>query len=285
MRYIIMLIAAFCLLGTPSASNAQVNVNVNLGIQPVWGPVGYDYVENYYFPDLDIYYNVPQHVYYYYKNGIWVSRRHLPHHFRSYDIFTLYKIVINEPNPWMRHSIYRDKYSSYRGRHDQQFIRDSHDERYFVIKDHPEHQKWVKNHGGNPHEGNNNGQNVRHFEPNKNPANNQNQNNGKPRTSSQRTFTKPQTEPNIGKGMNKNNGAKAQPAPAMRNSVKSQPSPVMKNPIKTQRGPDVQRQGNGRGNGGPGMQKQGNGRGNGGPGMQKQENGKGNGEGGGKGRK
>jgi hypothetical protein len=40
--------------------------------------------------------------------------------------------------------MYREKYSSYKGRHDQQPIRDSRDSKYFVNKNHPEHNNWVK---------------------------------------------------------------------------------------------------------------------------------------------
>ncbi len=40
--------------------------------------------------------------------------------------------------------MYREKYASYKGRHDQEVIRDSHDSRYFVNKNHPEHKNSVK---------------------------------------------------------------------------------------------------------------------------------------------
>jgi hypothetical protein len=50
--------------------------------------------------------------------------------------------VVNEKEPWRNHDTYREKYASYRGRHDQPTIRDSHDSKYFVNKNHPEHNKW-----------------------------------------------------------------------------------------------------------------------------------------------
>ncbi|MBN8852451.1 MAG: hypothetical protein J0H07_11390 [Sphingobacteriales bacterium] len=37
------------------------------------------------------------------------------------------------------------KYSEYRGRHDQGPIRDSHEEKYWQIKGHPDHGKWKGN--------------------------------------------------------------------------------------------------------------------------------------------
>jgi hypothetical protein len=33
---------------------------------------------------------------------------------------------------------------SFKGRHDQHPIRDSHESKYFVNKNHPEHNNWVK---------------------------------------------------------------------------------------------------------------------------------------------
>lgn len=126
--------------------NAQVrfNVNVNLGTQPVWGPAGYDSAEYYYLPDVDAYYDIPRHMFYFNERGRWVGRRSLPSRYRDYDLYNSYKVVVNEREPWRNHETYRVKYVSYKGRHDQQSIRDSRDSRYFVNRNHPEHNNWVK---------------------------------------------------------------------------------------------------------------------------------------------
>ncbi len=141
-------------------SNAQIslNLNFNMDTQPAWGPTGYDYVENYYMPDLDIYYNVPQHRYYYYNNGRWSYSTNLPSRYRNYNIYNTYKVVVNEKNPWKNHNKYRDEYSKYKGHHDQKPIRDSRDSKYFQNKYHPEHNNWVKEqkHDNGNHYGNNN---------------------------------------------------------------------------------------------------------------------------------
>ena len=52
--------------------------------------------------------------------------------------------MINEDKPYLRDRNYKEKYSSYKNRHDQQPIRDSRDSKYFVNKNHPEHNNWVK---------------------------------------------------------------------------------------------------------------------------------------------
>jgi hypothetical protein len=214
MRYLIILIAAFCLFGTYSTLNAQVkvNVNFNLGSQPIWGPTGYDYVENYYIPDIDVYYNVPQHRYYYFEGGLWVGRASLPVRFHNYSLFNVYKIVINEHEPWHKHKMWKNKYASYRGRHDQRFIRDSRDAKYFVVKGHPQHQKWLKEKNG---KGNQNGPNMR------------SSGNAK------------QIGKNMG-GMNQNNAGKSQGGPNIQKQGKSHG------------GPGMQKQGKGGGGGNKG---------------------------------
>jgi hypothetical protein len=124
-------------------ANAQVRfgVNININSQPVWGPVGYDHVDCYYMPDIDAYYYVPTRQYIYLQQGHWVFASTLPRRFH-YDVNTGYKVVVNDPRPYRHPETYRTKYASYKGRHDQEMIRNSHDSRYFSNKHHPEHDKW-----------------------------------------------------------------------------------------------------------------------------------------------
>jgi len=143
MKYFFVLILAWyfaCNL------NAQINFNLNLNwdSQPTWGPSGYDYVENYYLPEIDIYYNVPLNRFYYNSGGLWRNSSNLPSNYSNYDLYNSYKVVVNEQKPWLNHKIYRDKYASNKGQHDQQLIRDSRDSKYFVNKNHPEHNKWAQ---------------------------------------------------------------------------------------------------------------------------------------------
>ncbi|MFA6233393.1 MAG: hypothetical protein WC824_04275 [Bacteroidota bacterium] len=151
MRYVFVFLATLIL---PAALSAQLHVGIgfNLDIQPAWGPVGYDYAEYYYLPDVEVYYNVPRHRFYYFDGGSWIFRSSLPSRYAHYDLYNSYKIVVNERNPWRNHNSYRNKYASYKGRHGQPFIRDSKDSKYFVNKNHPQHSKWAgekKQRGGN----------------------------------------------------------------------------------------------------------------------------------------
>ncbi len=146
MRYFFGLILTLFLWGASGTSIAQISasLNFNLDSQPAWGPTGYDYVEYYYLPDIGVYYSVPQQRYYYYEKGNWIYRSSLPSRYSNYNFYKSYKIVINEREPWHKHKTYRDKYSSYKNRHDQPLIRDSKDSKYYQNKNHPKHDSWVK---------------------------------------------------------------------------------------------------------------------------------------------
>ena len=128
------LLAAILLLSIFSSRNAnaqlRVNLNVNIGSQPDWGPVGYDHVDYYYLPEIEAYYDVPSRQYIYSENNRWVRRAYLPERYRNYDMYRSYKVVINERAPWERNNVYRNRYNGYGNRRDQIIIRDSRDEKY-----------------------------------------------------------------------------------------------------------------------------------------------------------
>ena len=153
--YFSILIAGILIAFTaPVKAQVSFSVGINISSQPVWGPVGYDDVEYYYLPDIDAYYYVPQHLFFFQVGDRWISSSHLPGQYSNYDLYSGYKVVINEDKPYMHDQDYREKYSSYKNRHDQQPIRDSHDSKYFVIKNHPEHKTWIKQQAHSSKQGN-----------------------------------------------------------------------------------------------------------------------------------
>lgn len=103
---------------------AQVQVSVNIGVQPDWGPSGYDYAENYYLPEAEAYYCVPRHQFVYFDRGDWVYSSTLPGRCNNFDLYAGYKVVMNERNPWYHFNEHRMQYAGYRYRHDQACIRD-----------------------------------------------------------------------------------------------------------------------------------------------------------------
>jgi hypothetical protein len=142
---IVALLFSGFIFGTATAQ-LNVSVRANIGVQPVWGPVGYDHVEYYYMPDIHVFYYVPGHQYIYQQRGRWVYARSLPYRFHNYDIYNGYKVVINDRYPYRRAETYRAKYAEYKGHHDQEIIRNSRDSRYYEIRGHPEHNNWKRDH-------------------------------------------------------------------------------------------------------------------------------------------
>jgi hypothetical protein len=128
------------------AAHAQIGISVNIQTQPVWGPVGYDRADYYYLPDIGTYYDVNARMYTYYGDGRWITAPDLPPQYRGYDLYHGYKVVVNERSPWMHDDRYRTQYAQYRGRHDQQVIRDSHDQRYYSNPGHPQYNQWRQQH-------------------------------------------------------------------------------------------------------------------------------------------
>jgi len=126
-------------------ANAQVrvNVNFNIGSQPEWGPAGYDYAEYYYLPDIDAYYNVPARQFIYADGPRWITARSLPARYRGFDLYHSYKVVVNEPRPYLHHDVYRSRYAGYRGRYNQVINRDNHHDNHNYARD---------NHGDNRRE-------------------------------------------------------------------------------------------------------------------------------------
>lgn len=138
----ILLISAILLSTAFYKANAQVSVNINIGRQPVWGPVGYDYVDYYYLPDMDVYYDVPRGLFVYYDFGRWNFAATLPARYGHYDLYHSYKVVVNQRDPWLHNSYYHTHYATYRGRY-QPVIRDSRDNRYYAARERYEHERYT----------------------------------------------------------------------------------------------------------------------------------------------
>lgn len=103
-------------------ATAQVHINVNINTQPAWVPVEHNYAEYYYLPEVEAYYCVPRHRFVYFDRGNWVSAPSLPERCGNYDLYSGYKVVMNEPAPWNHFYNDRVQYASYVHRHDQMVI-------------------------------------------------------------------------------------------------------------------------------------------------------------------
>jgi hypothetical protein len=129
----LMLVAAIALTALSfNRADAQfkISLNLNIGSQPTWGPTGYDHAEYYYMPDIGVYYDVPHAQFVYQSGTTWVRAAALPPRYHNFDLNSGYKVVLNEPTPYLHDNVYRTKYAKFRGRHDQPVIRDSRDNKY-----------------------------------------------------------------------------------------------------------------------------------------------------------
>lgn len=158
MKKLLLFAAILFSIGATNKTEAQVgvNVNINIGSQPLWGPVGYDYVQYYYLPDIEAYYYVPRRQFVYLSGGNWIFSYGLPPMYRGYDLYSGYKVVINRPRAYVYHDTYKVKYKGYKGNRGQAIIRSSNDSRYYVVKGHPKYNGGGKGvgvkskGGGNP---------------------------------------------------------------------------------------------------------------------------------------
>lgn len=95
-----------------NAADAQVrvNLNVNIGQRPAWGLPGNYTGDYYYFPEIDVFYHIPQRRFVYLDRGHWIYVSDLPRAYRGFDLYRGHKIVINDPNPFARPHYYRERY-------------------------------------------------------------------------------------------------------------------------------------------------------------------------------
>ena len=103
MKQFVLLFSFVLMLGFVNTQRleAQVHVNINIDIQPAWGPSGYHYVEYYYIPEINVYYDVIHRRYYYPKRGRWISCTYLPMAYCYYDFYSMYKVVLTGIlKPW-----------------------------------------------------------------------------------------------------------------------------------------------------------------------------------------
>jgi len=113
------------------SAQIRLNVNLNIGSQPDWGPVGYDRVDYYYMPDIQTYYYVPNHQFIYLSGGRWIFSNSLPPQYRTYNLYSGYKVVVNQPNAYKNYQSHRTQYARYKGNHSQGYIKNSHDPKYY----------------------------------------------------------------------------------------------------------------------------------------------------------
>ena len=170
------------LMGFSYTANAQVSIRININHQPAWGPSGYDRADFYYFPDLNIYYDVNSSMFYYLSGSRWASNRYLPSRYSRYDFYKMHKVVMNNgPRPWLRNRDHRREYMRFRGDRSQTPIRLSNNRRYDQSKRNS--RMWVNgNQRNDQRQGPRNNQRQQGIRPDQRqgPRNNQRQQGARP---------------------------------------------------------------------------------------------------------
>lgn len=115
------------LFGSLVYNSAQAQISVHIGFniparrvyvpapppQPVavYDTDEFDNSDDYYYlPEVEAYYSVPRHCYYYQDGGRWISAAYLPGAYRSYDWRTARRYEIRGSRPYMRHDEYRGRW-------------------------------------------------------------------------------------------------------------------------------------------------------------------------------
>lgn len=129
-KIIFTMVFASASLFITNNTKAQVHVSINIGSQPAWAPQGYDNAQYYYMPDMDIYYDVPARQFVYLSNNHWMRSSNLPAAYGRFDLYKVHKVSINQRNAFMNHDRDRKQYAQFKGKFDQQPIRDTHNDRY-----------------------------------------------------------------------------------------------------------------------------------------------------------
>lgn len=96
-----------------NAIDAQVAVNINIGLPPVVVPVVHTQSDYYYLPDIESYYDIRQSKFIYFGNGHWIYSRSLPAHYRNYNLHTGYKVVLTDYHgrtPYHYFNTHKNKY-------------------------------------------------------------------------------------------------------------------------------------------------------------------------------
>ena len=113
MKTLKIITLATLLLFASNVTQAQVSVNINLGVQPSWGPVGYSSVDYYYIPDVQAYYDVRATQFIFLNGGTWIRSSRLPQQYRNYDLNRGYKVVLNDyhgTRPYSQYKYHKQKY-------------------------------------------------------------------------------------------------------------------------------------------------------------------------------
>jgi hypothetical protein len=112
--YIIVAMAIAVFGCSSCGAPAHVSVGAQY-VNPAWAPPYYSGVRYYYFPDIEVYYDLADQEFVYLLDGRWLFSSVLPPVYSSYDLYNSFVIAlnINVYQPWLHHHFYVSHYPRY----------------------------------------------------------------------------------------------------------------------------------------------------------------------------
>jgi hypothetical protein len=133
----LIILSAIAASGLFYAKTADAQISIHLGVNipvrrvyvpaqqpvivqetPVYDddnvPASYD-DDYYYLPEVEAYYSVPRHCYYYNDGNSWVTAAYLPGAYRNYNWRSAVRYEVRAPRPYMHHDMYRSRWGGYAG--------------------------------------------------------------------------------------------------------------------------------------------------------------------------
>jgi len=140
----LMILSAIVAGGFVSQSaDAQIGFHINLHFgtpAPVYEAPAPVYNDQYYYlPEVEAYYSVREHCYYYNDGYNWVSAAYLPGAYRNYDWEHASHYAVNEPRPYLHNDVYRSRYG---GVEHRDWNRNDHDNRMYADRGRDDHQEY-----------------------------------------------------------------------------------------------------------------------------------------------
>lgn len=123
-KMLVSLLLSVATMTIVNTSQAQVSVNINTGVQPAWGPAGYNYAEYYYMPDIETYYYVPRKEFAYKSDDKWVFSPNLPQRHSGYDLYAGHKVVLTTPDAYKNFNTHKVRYAKYKNHKGQVTLKD-----------------------------------------------------------------------------------------------------------------------------------------------------------------
>ncbi len=124
-------------------ADAQIGFHISLHFgdtRPVYEAPAPVYNDQYYYlPEVEAYYSVREHCYYYNDGYNWVSAAYLPGAYRNYDWEHARRFAVNEPRPYLHNDVYRSRYG---GVEHRDWDRNDHDNRMYADRAHDDHRDY-----------------------------------------------------------------------------------------------------------------------------------------------